>query len=67
MVHDMEKHISSKYCTRCHGEADGFKCAKCGKTAAVYDPLHWKNCGGGGRMRARCKACQESEETCTCA
>ncbi len=58
--------ISSKICSHCGGEADGFKCPKCGLVSAVFDPLHWRNCTGGGKLQAKCKKCGEAEDNCRC-
>ncbi len=58
--------ISAKTCSRCGGEADGWKCPKCGRTSDRYDPLHWQQCQYGGKLRARCKKCGEAEDNCKC-
>lgn len=65
--HNVLKHASSAHCTRCHGEGDGFKCPKCGKTSAFYDPDHFRNCAEKAKMRVKCKQCQQAEDNCTCA
>jgi len=66
MSHDFVKHASPKHCTRCHGDADGFKCPQCGHRGAQYDPFHWQKCQGEGKMRVKCKTCQEAEDDCKC-
>ncbi len=65
-MHDIATHISSSHCTRCHGEADGFKCPRCGKTSAHYDPDHFRTCPEKGKLRVKCKKCGQAEDTCAC-
>lgn len=66
MVFNIEKHLSSKHCSTCHGEGDGFKCPKCGYTKALHDPLHFSECREKSVMEVRCKKCKEAESNCTC-
>jgi len=66
MHHDATKHASPNHCSRCHGESDGFKCPKCGKIAAAYDPDHFRQCPEKAKMRVTCKKCQQAEDNCTC-
>ncbi|OGZ34900.1 MAG: hypothetical protein A2174_00315 [Candidatus Portnoybacteria bacterium RBG_13_41_18] len=64
MDRNIKNIISSKICSHCGGETDGWRCAVCGQEAAQYDPLH--KCGGG-KFQPKCKACGQAEDNCTCA
>ena len=66
MEHDLRNVISSKKCSKCGGPADGWKCSECGKTSDHFDPTHWRECDRGGKMKVKCKGCQEAEDNCTC-
>jgi hypothetical protein len=64
---DIKNVISSKHCSVCGGETEGFKCPECGTEKSNFDPMHWRNCAKGGKMQAKCKTCNESETNCQCA
>lgn len=66
MPQDIRNIISSKKCSKCGGEAQGWKCPQCGLETEHFDPLHWRECARGGKMKARCKACGQAEDNCTC-
>jgi predicted RNA-binding Zn-ribbon protein involved in translation (DUF1610 family) len=66
MAYDIQKHLSSKHCTTCHGEGDGFKCPKCGYTTVHYDPLHFNQCKEKSMVQVKCKKCGEAESNCKC-
>lgn len=57
---------SSKICSSCGGEVDGFKCPKCGEETKQYDPNHWRKCHKEGRLKLKCKSCGKSEIDCRC-
>ncbi|WKZ26282.1 MAG: hypothetical protein QY304_02720 [Candidatus Paceibacterota bacterium] len=57
---------SSKHCSTCGGEVDGFKCPECKITSAVFDPSHWRACINAGKMKLKCKKCGMVEINCTC-
>ena len=61
MTYDIEKHLSSKHCSTCHGEGDGFKCPKCGYVTTKYDPLHFNKCDEKSMVQVKCKKCGEAE------
>ncbi|MDP2669034.1 MAG: hypothetical protein Q8P07_04340 [bacterium] len=63
---EIKDHLSSKFCRICGKEADGWKCPKCGKEAAEFDPFHWKECDFRAKMQTKCKDCQQAENNCTC-
>jgi len=58
--------VSSKKCSKCGGEAEGWKCPKCGMESSQYDPLHWRTCPQGGKIKVKCKKCGQAEDNCTC-
>jgi len=61
------QHIaSSKHCSFCGGEVDGFKCPECGMTSSRHDPDHFRNCPSGGKLKLKCKKCGEAETNCAC-
>ena len=66
MVYNRSKHLSSKHCSVCHGDGDGFKCPKCGYTTAQHDPLHFNNCKEKSMVQVKCKKCAEAESNCKC-
>lgn len=66
MIIDYKKLVSKEHCTLCHGEGDGFKCAKCGQTSDKHDPNHWRKCEKEGKMQVKCKKCGEAEQKCSC-
>lgn len=63
---DVRDLISSKKCSRCGGEARGWKCPQCGFETAHFDAMHWRNCVRGGKMKVKCKTCGRAEDNCTC-
>jgi len=63
MEQDRKSVISSKICSKCGGEAEGWKCAQCGQTGDRFDPFH--QCGGG-KFQPKCKKCGQAEDNCTC-
>jgi len=64
--HDIKNRISGDICSRCGGEAPGWKCSKCGYASSHFDPLHWRQCAYGGKVQAQCKKCGEAEDNCKC-
>ena len=66
MDDNIKNTISSNICSKCGGSADDWKCPACVDVAKQFDPLHWKNCKHGGKMRAQCNACGDAEDNCKC-
>lgn len=66
MPFNIAKHLSSKHCSKCHGEGDGFKCPKCKYATASYDPLHFNECNEKAMVQVKCKKCSEAESNCKC-
>lgn len=63
------KHVniaSSKNCSACGREVDGFKCLECDHIAKQHDHDHFRNCPSGGKMKLKCKVCGMVENNCTC-
>lgn len=63
----LRQKLSGNLCGKCGGEAPGWKCPKCGKTAKAFDPSHWRVCPEGGKMEAQCQKCGQAESNCKCA
>ncbi|MEK7089965.1 MAG: hypothetical protein AAB930_00055 [Patescibacteria group bacterium] len=63
---DIADHISSHTCNHCEKDTSGFKCPKCGHGSHYYEPDHFKTCKDSAKMRAKCQACNEAEDNCTC-
>ena len=66
MAYNIEKHLSSKHCSKCHGEGEGFKCPKCGYTATQHNPLHFQECREKSMVQVKRKKCAEAESNCKC-
>lgn len=52
-------------CPKCHGEAEGWKCAICGAEAGEHDPNH-KHEGSDRYCTMKCKGCGEADVHCNC-
>ena len=63
---DIGNRIKGNVCSKCGGPAPYWKCPKCGEESEMFDPEHWKNCRFGAKMQAKCEACNQAEENCTC-
>jgi len=66
MPQNVQHLISSKICSHCGGEVDGWKCSKCGLAPDHFDSMHAKECAAGGKLQLKCKACGQAEDNCTC-
>ena len=56
----------SDVCSHCGGAAPGWKCPACGYEPERFDPMHWRECPGRGKVQAKCEKCGQAESKCTC-
>ncbi len=54
-------------CAKCHGEAEGWKCAICGEESDEHDESHTHGEPASPRhCMPKCKPCNQAEAHCTC-